>query len=153
MDNIGFSLLKIITDQFAVLPEYFKDSKQQINLAFGIDFSTIPEERIIAVKFSVKFTESKSPFLILSNSCFFQIEEKSWEEICNKEKATINITKGFALHLGVFIVGTTRGILHTKTEGTEFNDFTLPPVNLNKLITKDIELKLSKDLGEKEEQK
>jgi hypothetical protein len=36
-------------------------------------------------------------------------------------------------------IGTSRGILHAKTEGTEFNKFILPTINVNQLVEKDAE--------------
>jgi hypothetical protein len=40
-------------------------------------------------------------------------------------------------------VGTIRGILHCKTEGTPFNALILPPINVSEMVTGDLELPIS----------
>jgi len=42
-------------------------------------------------------------------------------------------------HLSVMTVGTARVVLHTKTEGTFFNRFLLPTINVPELVTDDIQ--------------
>jgi len=37
-------------------------------------------------------------------------------------------------------VGTVRGILHTKTEGTNFNGFVIPTINVTELVTSDVRM-------------
>ena len=39
-------------------------------------------------------------------------------------------------------VGTLRGVLHAKTENTEFNEFFLPTINVTDLIKEDIRFNL-----------
>ncbi len=39
-------------------------------------------------------------------------------------------------------VGTARGILHAKTEGTAFNDFILPAINVEELVEEDTHVRL-----------
>ena len=42
--------------------------------------------------------------------------------------------------MGSISVGTLRGIIHTKTEGTVLNTIVLPPINLDEIINKDLVL-------------
>ncbi len=46
--------------------------------------------------------------------------------------------KNFAQHIGVITVGTARGILHTKTEGTILNSLIIPSINVLELVPNDI---------------
>ena len=41
-------------------------------------------------------------------------------------------------HLIVLTIGTVRGILHAKTEGTKYNSYILPTINVAELIKTDI---------------
>jgi hypothetical protein len=41
-------------------------------------------------------------------------------------------------HFGVITVGTARGVLHSKTDGSIFNDLILPTINLTEIIKDDI---------------
>ena len=48
------------------------------------------------------------------------------------------ILKVMLEHFAVQTVGTARGILHCKTEGSQFNGIILPPVNVTELVTEDM---------------
>lgn len=39
-------------------------------------------------------------------------------------------------------IGTARGVLHSKTENTTFNQFLLPTLNVNELVQKDVIFKI-----------
>ena len=45
------------------------------------------------------------------------------------------------MHLVLLTIGTLRGVLHCKTENTEFEDLKLPTINVNELIPNDIEIR------------
>lgn len=40
-------------------------------------------------------------------------------------------------------VGTARGVMHSKTDGTEFNKFLLPTLSIDDLVSKDAEFALN----------
>ena len=40
--------------------------------------------------------------------------------------------------MATIVVGTVRGIIHAKTEGTVLNAIVLPPINLTEIIKDDI---------------
>ena len=46
-------------------------------------------------------------------------------------------------------IGTTRGVLHSKTENTPFNSFLLPTLNVNELVKKDVVFKVEFDKKER----
>lgn len=82
--------------------------------------------------------QKKQPFLILEAACIFSIEEKAWESFQQSENKTVAVPQGFMSHLSVITIGTTRGILHEKTAGTDYNKFLLPTVNITELVKGDI---------------
>lgn len=49
----------------------------------------------------------------------------------DKATGSIMVPKSLLTHFAVLTVGTTRGILHAKTENTRLNHFSLPPVNVS----------------------
>ena len=55
----------------------------------------------------------------------------------DKELNRLVVPKGFLQHMGMLTVGTSRGILHAKTENTNLNQFHIPTVNVAELINKD----------------
>ena len=56
----------------------------------------------------------------------------------------VKVSKGFMQHIAMLTVGTTRGILHAKTEGTCFNKYVLPAINVAELIKDDVEFEAGK---------
>lgn len=139
MENkvIRFKLARISTDQFALIESVYKkdiDTTLNISLQFGAN----NEMKLISVKASFKFEQISVPFLIIEATCFFSIEPSDWNDFLKGEE--IIVSKGIMTHFAMLTVGTTRGILHAKTEGTNFNGFIIQPVNLTELITQDIKM-------------
>ena len=57
-----------------------------------------------------------------------------------KDKSWI-IPVDFLRYMGTIVVGTARGVLHTKTEGTVLNAYVLPPINVMELVKEDLAVK------------
>jgi hypothetical protein len=141
-DNIGFSLRKLTTQQFAIIEDVFKDGENvemKTNVNFGIDTT----KKMIAVFFNVSFLQNKVPFLLLETASHFHVKEESWATFENEEKTELIVSKGFISHLVMLSIGTTRGVLHSKTENTIYNKFLLPTINVNDLIKGDTKFKIS----------
>jgi hypothetical protein len=141
MKNIEFALVKIQTVQFAVTPEVLKP-KLKVRFSYGLTFNSIKEKHLIVCTFKSKFLQKETPFIQLEISCGFQLSPESWKELSTETK--ISIPKGFAEHLAVLTVGTSRGILHSKTESTDFNKFIMPTLDVRKLIKEDISFEFKK---------
>jgi len=135
--NIRFSLAKISTDQFAIISNSFKIG-EAVNLKTGLQFGADKENKIVSVKASFQFEQQAIPFLIVEASCFFKIEPTDWTTFL--EEGEIVVPKGIITHFTVLTVGTVRGILHAKTEGTNFNGFIIPTINVTKLVTSDVHM-------------
>jgi len=139
--SVGFQLKRITTEQFAILPESYDNKNQEISMGIGLNFSVDIENNVVAVFVKVQFEQQKSPFIIVEIANHFYIEEVAWNSFCLDTEKVV-IPKGFATHLLVLTIGTIRGVLHGKTENTEFNNFILPTVNATELINSDIELSI-----------
>lgn len=137
MDMVGFALKRIITEQFAIVEEAY-DDKLKINLGTNIRFTVDREKQMIGVFSLFKFEQGKIPFLILEVACHFQIAPASWKTFSISDTEKLVIPQGFMSHLAMLTVGTARGILHTKTEGTHFNQFLLPTINVADMIKSDV---------------
>lgn len=140
--NIVFALNKISTEQFAIIDEEFISS-DSIQLKSNIRYGANEELKMISCFVEVVFESEGKPFLKVEGGCHFNIADKSWFEMVDKDAKTIDLPKGFVRHLAVLTVGTVRGILHTKTEGTDFNKFVLPTINVAEMISEDAVLKLN----------
>ena len=135
-------MAKIKTEQFAIIKDSFKGG-EPINLDLNLKFGLNVENRILSVLFTNKLIQNKNPFLILEVGNYFTIDQVSWDKFINKEKNIITFPKGFASHLVMLTIGTARGVLHSKTENTLFNQFILPTINVNELIKGDVSLRMS----------
>ena len=134
---IHFALAKINTDQFAIIESAFKKA-EDVKLKIGLQFGANRENKIISVKTSIEFEQQAIPFLIVEASCFFSIEPTDWDSFIQDKD--IVVPESVITHFTVLTVGTLRGILHAKTEGTNYNGFVIPTINLTELITGDIRL-------------
>jgi len=135
--NIRFSLAKISSDQFAIIASAFKNG-EEVNLKTGLQFGADKENKFISVKASFQFEQLAVPFIIIEASCFFKIEPNDWNSFIQEEG--IVVPKEIITHFTVITVDTVRGILHAKTEGTNFNGFVIPTIDVTKLVTADIQM-------------
>jgi len=144
MENkiIVFSLKQILTHQFAMIEDAYK-SDQKVNFAFELNFSTNANDNMIRVGTKMRFEQNQVPFLLLETSCSFKIKEEDWKAMIKENDcATIILPKDFATHLTMLTVGTARGVLHAKTENSDFNKFFVPTIDLTKIIKDDAILEI-----------
>ncbi len=136
---INFGLHKVTTEQFAIISEAPKDEKE-ITLNSNFKFVTDTEHRVIATLLRIIFNKKDSPFLLLETGCNFIIEKESWVKLFDKENKILTLPQGFASHLLMIGMGTTRGILHSKTENTPYNKYILPLMNVSNMVKSDVEI-------------
>jgi len=144
--KLQFRLIGINTKEFAVVEDDFS-RKEPSNLGASVNFGIDEEKRAISVDTKFQFEQKKKPFLIISVRCGFELGAQTWTKLFNEETNNLLLPQNFASHLAVITVGTTRGVLHEKTNHTPFNAFMLPLINLTEMIKGDVSIKL----GEKKE--
>ncbi len=132
-EKVSFKLVGITTDEFAILGDQYREGEEVRilpELSFGLD----PEKRGVVAYVNIRLEQSERPFLKLQCSSYFEIEAEAWETFKTEDGKGFELPKGFARHLGVLAVGTSRGVLHAKTENTPYNRFFLPTVDLTGVI-------------------
>ncbi|WP_321298936.1 hypothetical protein [Marinifilum fragile] len=134
--KIGFALNKVTTEQFAIIEDNYNE-EGDINLETKIGFGSDVDNKMIAVFTAFTFKCNEKAFLIIEAGCHFNIKDDAWEEMLDDEKKSLTVLKGFIRHMTVLTIGTTRGILHAKTENTCFNQFLLPTINVSEIIRED----------------
>ena len=143
-NEIKFRLRKITTGQFATIDsEVIPNDTIKLNYGFG--FGASLEHSIVGCEAKFEFLSKEVPFIILSVKCDFEISPSTWEVLFNQEKAEIMLPVSLTSHLATLTVGTARGILHSKTENTEFNKFFLPTLNITESLKNDIVIKTQKE--------
>lgn len=141
-DNIGFSLRKLTTQQFAIIDDVLKDG-ENVEMKTSVNFGFDTTKKMIAVFFNVSFLQNKTPFLLLETASHFHVIDQAWVTFENDDKTELTIPKGFISHLVMLSIGSTRGVLHAKTENTMYNKFLLPTINVNDLIKGETKFKIS----------
>lgn len=131
---IQFRMQQIKVDQFALLAEKMPES--HLKLETNIGLSADKAKRTLCVKLKNNLLSEENLILTLAISCFFEFSKDSWESMRQNEKYVI--TKSTISHLAMHTFGTARGILFSKTEGTPFCSFILPPTNVEEMIQGDI---------------
>jgi hypothetical protein len=81
--------------------------------------------------------DGKETLLILECGCHFALTEATWEQ-CRNSDNQVKIPKELLTHLAVIALGTARGVLHAKTEGTLFNHHIMPVLNLTEVFKDDL---------------
>lgn len=133
--NISFRLRNIVTEQFATFEiDSIPDTH---DLKSELQFAVNNEIRVVSCKMNFQFLHNSLPLVALTVVCNFDVEENSWKEnILSAKKITL--PRHFLEHLCVITVGTSRGILHAKTENTPFNRLMIPTLNVSSLVEKDV---------------
>lgn len=127
-----FEIQEIQTVEFATLTKLI-DPDKIIRLDSNLQFGIYPEVNGIVCEITIELYEEEKMILKLVTNCNFIVENNSWEKL-KIQVNKINLPKDLLSHLGMIALGTTRGILHTKTENTIFNHFTLPLINVKEMI-------------------
>ena len=140
-NKIDFSLLGIKTEQFALEEENYS-SKGKTGLSTSLQFKFEPSDKQIGVFSTFKFLQSKKIFIKIEVSCHFKLGDGSWNAFVQLEESKLVIPKDFLTHLAMITVGTTRGVLFSKTEGTIFSKHIIPTVNVVDQIKEDVSLDL-----------
>lgn len=139
--DIAFRLLKVATRQFATFDVEFKEKERILlnsNISFGID----QNNKFIACFCDFGFLMNNKPLIKLETQCEFQIKDEAWQLGVNEKEGFIEFPVSFLRHLAMLTVGTSRGILHAKTEGSKFNKFVLPTINVSEIIKSNTKFKL-----------
>ena len=131
-ENILFKLKRIQTEQFATIPGV--KVGEEIGISAAIEYGMEKDTNTIHCKVLFNFISEEKEFIILHVRCEFSVAPEAWEKNFREEEKKYVFPADFMQHLGVITVGTARGILHAKTEGTEFNRFFLPTVNLKEMV-------------------
>nr|NQU91572.1 hypothetical protein [Bacteroidota bacterium] len=140
--NLSFQLASISTEQFAMLADSVMDPND-VRIGTHLRYGSHNVEKIISIFTLFKFESKEKPFIQIEVGCHFRIEDKSWDTMYNDQKKQLVAPKGFMLQLSVLTVGTCRGVLHAKTEGTPLNKYFLPTLDISPMVNEDVKMDFS----------
>ncbi len=136
---IRFRIARINIDQFAILTDTLVP--ENISLNTGVNFMYSIEARRIACKFDLAFNDNDIRLLVMGITCEFEFHPDDWQSFVNTD--TVSIPGEILEICVVHTIGTARGILFCKTEGTPFSTLILPPIDVAALKIPPIEEKIS----------
>lgn len=130
---VRFRMFKINVDQFAILadnpvPNVKIDNKMSLDIS--------QENRNIRINMTFNFSDGTNSLMLLKMNCEFNVHQEDWSRFQTEDK--IVIPKSIIDYFVVQTVGTARGILHCKTEGSPFNYIVLPPMDVSQMVKEDI---------------
>lgn len=135
--QIQFALQNIKIEQFAIISDEIKANKD-IQLKNNIKFNLSQDSQKIETNILINFLQENKTILVLETASSFVIEINSWQSL--KKTNSIIIPRSFLMHLAAVSFGTTRGILHAKTQDTVLENFMLPLTNFDKIIKTDLKI-------------
>lgn len=137
-NKLGFALTGLRTESFAIIDSAHKKTGETdltTSLGFGIDV----DDHLVTCNIRFSFEKKKGqPFLVLEVQAMFDVEKSDFENKMKQPNGDYLIAKDLAIHFAVLTVGSARGILHAKTEGTPFNEYLLPTIDVNNMVSEDI---------------
>ena len=133
---IRFRMAKINVEQFAILVD--KAPNESLSYTVNLGFKGASNAQRIACIFTATFLHNETIILKLVLNCEFDIHSDDWVTIFHEN--LLRVSKEDLSFFANQTVGTARGIMFCKTEGTDFSNFILPPIDLTKIIDQDLEI-------------
>lgn len=141
-NQLGFALTGLRTVSFAIIDAANKKTGET-NLMTGLGFGLDIDDHVITCNSRFSFEKKKDqPFIILEIEALFEIEKNDFLSKIKQEDNTYLITKELAIHFAVLTIGSARGVLHAKTEGTPYNEYLLPTIDVKNMVPKDVVFKI-----------
>lgn len=139
---IHFNMAKINVEQFAILASTLP-SGTDISLSTELSFMYSLDSKRVACMLGITFSSPEEKIILLKIRCEFSIHPDDWATFINGNRLIIpkQLLDFFAMHT----IGTARGILFCKTEGTPFNSMMIPPINVSSMITNGIDEQISSE--------
>jgi hypothetical protein len=137
-NQLGFALTGLKTISFATIDVAHKKTGET-NLMTGLGFGLDIDDHTITCNAKFSFErKTDQPFLLLDVRALFEIEKNDFNTKMKQVDNSYRITKALAIHFAVLTIGSARGILHAKTEGTIYNDYILPTIDVKSMFDEDV---------------
>jgi len=131
--TVEFKMNRVVVEQFAILRDVLPNDVSSIHVTWGVTYGAIPDQHLVACKMKFAYVDNEQqPILVLEVSIYYEIRHESWHNFI--EDGKIVIPAEFQPTMMVHTVGTARGILFCKTEGTTLHSLVLPPLNVEQLV-------------------
>lgn len=130
---VRFLMSRIAVKQFAILEKQCPEDGLVLDTDLSFQYSREAHQVACTATFTFKYSERV--LVLIGCECTFLVHPDDWKTFEGEEIVIPkSVLEMFALHT----VGTTRGILFCKTEGTPFSELLIPPLNIRKMIGKEL---------------
>lgn len=126
--SLGFKILKISTDKYEATIGNVDIENSECNISSSVDVKISNKSKLVYVKTGFAFEQNKDKFLEIETSNTYAISNQLWNTFENEKE--IIIPSNFISTLLSISINTTRGVLHTKTENSELNQYLLPLIDV-----------------------
>jgi hypothetical protein len=133
--TIPYKISHIETVQFALFPDNFVNG-QQVLVNTNCDYNVRSNLSQVRNIISVNYIQNEKLLMVVQLACYYDIAPEGVKAIKDEGKIPVD----FLRYMGSISVGTIRGVIHAKTEGTVLNPVVMPPVNLEEMIKNDLML-------------
>ncbi|HUH26332.1 MAG TPA: hypothetical protein VLY87_06875 [Flavobacterium sp.] len=140
--NINFRLINITTEDFK--QNEVEKENGTLDLNFDFQFGVNNEKRFVKTIAKFKFLLDKEEVMEIGVSCEFEFEPAGWEFFVKGEQ--LILPKGLLQELAMFTMHTTRGVLHSKTEGHKHNRLFIPMIG-GEFIKQDLAIPLNQTVN------
>lgn len=135
--DIKIALEKIQETEFKQKLDYgydkIKPQKEEFpfTIAVANKFSYNLDQDIFIVEMTIKYEDEKNDTIVLESGAVFTFHIQNLKDIM-----VVDDENGFTLKVDVIptfqniAIGTLRGIIHVRTQGTLLANYSLPPINL-----------------------
>lgn len=135
---IRFRMSRISVPQFAIL---CKSVSKAYKIGIKAELKHSPNGGAVAVDMTITFEENEKTCVILEVLCEFVIHPDDLKSITSDNK--VSIPKEVIDYFISQTLGTARGIMHCKTDGTPFNGIIIPPTDVSHMLGKDMVIPLN----------
>ncbi len=123
--QILFKFVKMDLVQFATFTDGFKVESAEMEIFNRFQFAYNFEDHLVLCKTIIELSQQEKILLKADFDCIFKIDPESASAIETPMDATI--PQSLLAQFASLSYGSLRGVVYTKTVGTPFSDFILPP--------------------------
>ena len=140
--NINFRLINITTEEFK--QNEVEKENGTLDLNFDFQFGVNNEKHFVKTIAKFKFLLDKEEVMEIAVACEFEFEPAGWNYFVKGDQ--LILPKGLLQELAMFTMHTTRGVLHTKTEGHKNNRLFIPMIG-GEFIKQDLAIPLNQTVN------
>ena len=140
MDKPGYRIVDIQTLQFATFETSYRPEIEELNVTSAYSYGVDSSSRLFICAMSVSFFQEGNIIVKIDSQVVFQFNESAFNSFVSDNKFIMD--EKAVGHFTSILYGATRGILASKLEETSLRKIILPPVELDQLIDRPLEITL-----------